>query len=260
MYRKNRGFTLVELLVVIAIIVVLVAILYPVFQSVRERARETQCIANLNSIAVAVKAYRQDFGRYPTPPYYSESAQRYFGGISALFPSYITDTEALICPSDRTVDGIVDAAKSRVYSTYNGVVESADPDTPASWHFRTVEVHRVEDSSQTLSGPARVYNYFGYGQEGYDVFNFNDFPYASGPTPQFLSNQGLRLRHYPRLANQHAPGNTYITHCTHHRDFYNKEEEQLDTVVNLDGSAKKVNVSAMSQFDTDVSKWVKQTD
>lgn len=58
---SRKGFTLIELLVVIAIIAILAAILFPVFLSVRERARRGQCTSNLKQIANALTMYRDDF-------------------------------------------------------------------------------------------------------------------------------------------------------------------------------------------------------
>jgi len=56
----ERGFTLIELLVVIAIIAILAAILFPVFQSVRERARITSGLSNAKQINLAITQYVQD--------------------------------------------------------------------------------------------------------------------------------------------------------------------------------------------------------
>ena len=57
---STRAFTLIELLVVIAIISILAAILFPVFQNVRENARQTACISNGKQIGLALTQYIQD--------------------------------------------------------------------------------------------------------------------------------------------------------------------------------------------------------
>lgn len=51
--RNNRGFTLAELLIVVAIIAVLVAIAIPVFTQRLEQSRETTDLANLRSAYAA---------------------------------------------------------------------------------------------------------------------------------------------------------------------------------------------------------------
>ena len=59
--RGHSAFTLVELLVVVAIICLLVAILFPVFASVRERARQTSCLSNLKQIGLGLEQYLGDY-------------------------------------------------------------------------------------------------------------------------------------------------------------------------------------------------------
>lgn len=64
---KYRGFTLVEMLIVLALIGVLAGLSFPVFSRVREKGRRTTCQSNLKQIGLAVQQYVQDNnGRYPT--------------------------------------------------------------------------------------------------------------------------------------------------------------------------------------------------
>jgi len=65
--RRDVGFTLVELLVVIAVISILAAILFPVFTHARETARISTCLSNMKQLGLASIMYTNDFDeRFPS--------------------------------------------------------------------------------------------------------------------------------------------------------------------------------------------------
>lgn len=62
---KRHGFTLVELLVVVAIIGVLIGITFPAVQTIRNSARRTVCQNNLRQMALATKTYETNQLKLP---------------------------------------------------------------------------------------------------------------------------------------------------------------------------------------------------
>src|SRR5437660_11530399 len=58
--RCARGFTLLELLIVIAVVAILASIAYPVFIGAQERAKATKDMSNLRQIGIATQLYMND--------------------------------------------------------------------------------------------------------------------------------------------------------------------------------------------------------
>ena len=54
LFKNKKGFTLVELMVVVAILGILVAVAIPVYSSVTEKAQLNTCVANIRTVESAV--------------------------------------------------------------------------------------------------------------------------------------------------------------------------------------------------------------
>jgi prepilin-type N-terminal cleavage/methylation domain-containing protein/prepilin-type processing-associated H-X9-DG protein len=104
LFKGREGFTLVELLVVIAVIAILAAILFPVFAVAREKARQAGCQSNLKQVGTAVQMYLQDYdGTYPTNPYPNHQPSPiqtldFTPYYMKLFP-YVRNYQLFVCPS-----------------------------------------------------------------------------------------------------------------------------------------------------------------
>ena len=59
--RRDRAFSLIELLFVIAIISLLAALLFPVFEKARENGRAAVCLSNMRQIGMSLNMYLQDY-------------------------------------------------------------------------------------------------------------------------------------------------------------------------------------------------------
>ena len=74
---RQKGFTLVELLVVLAIVALLVALLLPALAGTRQNAQVIRCLANQKRLAVAWMMYARDQNEFLVP-------NRGLGGQSPL--------------------------------------------------------------------------------------------------------------------------------------------------------------------------------
>ncbi len=99
---KIRGFTLVEMLVVIAIIATLAGIGYPVIRSSIDKSREAACLNQLRSLGVALESYLQDHNNIMPQMEAGRASKATDVPVldTVLFP-YLQSPDAFKCPADQ---------------------------------------------------------------------------------------------------------------------------------------------------------------
>jgi prepilin-type N-terminal cleavage/methylation domain-containing protein len=78
--RNERGFTLVELMIVVIIVGILAAVAIPMYQGATERAKASEAVAALGTIRGAMRVYYAEHGSYASSSF-TDGAQVTNGSV-----------------------------------------------------------------------------------------------------------------------------------------------------------------------------------
>ena len=71
-FRRRRGYTIIELLVVTAVIGILIALALPAVQSARNSARQLQCLNNMRNVSLGLLQATDSANRFPACGYFGD--------------------------------------------------------------------------------------------------------------------------------------------------------------------------------------------
>jgi prepilin-type N-terminal cleavage/methylation domain-containing protein len=128
MFRKDEGFTLVELMVVVLIIGILVAIAIPVFNAAKANAQRKSCFANQRTIEGAVQTYVAG-GADSTLNRTEAECNGLVEGTNPLIGEYIKSAPS--CPAEG----------GGTYSLAGGIVRGDTGTDAAGWAGPTADPH-----------------------------------------------------------------------------------------------------------------------
>ncbi|HYO23795.1 MAG TPA: DUF1559 domain-containing protein [Lacipirellulaceae bacterium] len=167
--RGSRGFTLVELLVVIAIIGVLVALLLPAIQAAREAARRAQCQNSLKQIGLGVQNYHGTRNELP-PMRIKDHLQTWMALIldhmeqtqtkklwdlrkgcfyDQSYQARTASVDAYFCPSQVHEQRFIEATPDGVHGH-----APVDPATSRPWAGSISDFRAVAGSTCTILSPS----------------------------------------------------------------------------------------------------------
>jgi prepilin-type N-terminal cleavage/methylation domain-containing protein/prepilin-type processing-associated H-X9-DG protein len=169
--RRQFGFTLVELLVVIVIIAMLMALLLPATQSVRETARKAVCANNEKHIGIAYGQFRAK---------YEGTTNRLSPGAwEGTLGAYLENNAALFtCPDDKeSQGGGVSAYCYYVKDTQTSIPLQAGPYVKLITDFGQIEPYALVPWSTLLKQAGVTPNAGAYILGGNDQLNSPGDPY-----------------------------------------------------------------------------------
>lgn len=99
---KHRGFTLVEMLIVLGVIAILAGLCYPLIRGATAKAQEVACLGQLNSLGVALQAYIQEHNdQLPELAQGRSSKADEVPVLETVLLPYLGTAAAFQCPADK---------------------------------------------------------------------------------------------------------------------------------------------------------------
>lgn len=202
---NKKGFTLVELLVVMVIIATLSAIIFPIMSSVREKTEQNTCMQNLKQIGLAVDMFHADNKKYPdglAPDVQYDGSKvvpmnEATGNL--LQSDYIQNYTVFHCPMDDRFEDVNEVCTLKYTNSSKGI--TIDKELYAYSSYEKYINDETIKTGNKYTDPTTI-----------PTFSKEWWKLAKGKT----SDDGDYAR---QLKWKNPPANTVICWCSNHCDY-----------------------------------------
>lgn len=210
--RSIEGFSLVELLVVIAVIAILAAIIFPVFSSAQEKARQGTVMSNYSRVSKALAQYELDNGNHSPKVLFAygvagqsmDSVKSTFHTANppGLYPNYINDPTVFTDPDNPVSD--TSALTGALPVNVTDATGTMTASTATFYQADAMDVSPLITSATAIDKNTLVPRY----QADWTTISADP---TSPPGGLSTTVYGRQVAFW-----QNAPGETYVTATTYH--------------------------------------------
>ena len=213
---RKSGFSLVELLTVIAIIAILAAIIFPVMNAVRQRAQETDCMTRLHQLELGLRLYKTDNRKFP--PVLCAAKKDIAGNLETfenakgdyLYAEYVKTIRAFHCPASKVTS-------TAEWATYPSV--PYDPDNSGAVIVYAYDSFDCQVSGIADSGTGQYPNAEQHYALDWAPNPAYLAPGGGGPPADIAAGTSASVAQYDyerQLKFKTPPDDTVITWCSNH--------------------------------------------